>query len=117
MSEAGSKNPREAERADAKAAKKGAKREIAAGTQVAVGERQRDPNYVPRFKTRYNDVIRPELMKKFGYKNVLQVPRVNKIVLNIGAGEGSQDTKKIQAALNDLTAIAGQKAVITRAKK
>jgi len=118
MSEAGSKNPREAERADAKAAKKsGAKREIAAGTQVAVGERQRDPNYVPRFKKRYNDVIRPELMKKFGYKNVLQVPRINKIVLNIGAGEGSQDTKKIQAALNDLTAIAGQKAVITRAKK
>ena len=118
MSEAGSKNPREAERADAKAAKKsGAKREIAAGTKVAVGERQRDPNYSPRFKKRYNEVIRPELMKKFGYKNVLQVPRVNKIVLNIGAGEGSQDTKKIQAALNDLTAIAGQKAVITRAKK
>jgi large subunit ribosomal protein L5 len=72
---------------------------------------------VPRFKKRYNDVIRPELMKKFGYTNVLQVPRVNKVVLNIGAGEGSQDTKKIQAALNDLTAIAGQKAVITRAKK
>ncbi len=118
MSEAGSKNPQEAERANAKAAKKtGAKREINAGTQVAVGERQRDPNYTPRFKKRYNDVIRPELMKKFGYTNLLQVPRINKIVLNIGAGEGSQDTKKIQAALNDLTAIAGQKAVITRAKK
>jgi len=118
MSEAGSKNPQEAERASAKAAKKtGAKREINAGTQVAVGEHQRDPNYTPRFKQRYNEVIRPELMKKFGYTNVLQVPRINKIVLNIGAGEGSQDTKKIQAALNDLTAIAGQKAVITRAKK
>jgi large subunit ribosomal protein L5 len=109
MSEAGQQK---APKADKKP-----KREIAAGTQVAVGERQRDPNYVPRFKKRYNDVIRPELMKKFGYKNVLQVPRVDKIVLNIGAGEGSQDTKKIQAALNDLTAIAGQKAVITRAKK
>ena len=118
MSEAGSKNPQEAERASAKAAKKaGTKREINAGTQVAIGEHQRDPNYTPRFKKRYNDVIRPELMKKFGYTNVLQVPRINKIVLNIGAGEGSQDTKKIQAALNDLTAIAGQKAVITRAKK
>jgi len=118
MSEAGSKNPQEVERAGAKAAKKaGAKREINAGTQVAIGERQRDSNYTPRFKKRYNDVIRPELMKKFGYKNLLQVPRINKIVLNIGAGEGSQDTKKIQAALNDLTAIAGQKAVITRAKK
>ena len=118
MSEAGSKNPQEAERANAKAAKKaGGKREIAAGTKVAVGEHQRDPNYVPRLKKRYNDVIRPEMMKKFGYKNLLQVPKINKVVLNIGAGEGSQDTKKIQAALNDLTAIAGQKAVITRAKK
>jgi large subunit ribosomal protein L5 len=121
MSEAGSKNPKEAARADAKAAKgakkEGGKREIDAGTKVAVGEHARDPNYVPRFKKRYNEVIRPELMKQFGYKNVMQVPRVNKVVLNIGAGEGSQDTKKIQAALNDLTAIAGQKAVITRAKK
>jgi large subunit ribosomal protein L5 len=121
MSEAGSKNPKEAERADAKAAKgakkAGAKREINAGTKVEVGERARDANYVPRFKKRYAETIRPELMKKFGYTNMLQVPRVNKIVLNIGAGEGSQDTKKIQAALNDLTAIAGQKAVITRAKK
>jgi large subunit ribosomal protein L5 len=123
MSEAGSKrapkgDPREAEKAEAKASKKAPKkREIAAGTQVAVGEHQRDPNYVPRFKQRYKDVIRAEMMKKFNYKNILQVPRINKIVLNIGAGEGSQDTKKIQAALNDLTAIAGQKAVITRAKK
>ena len=121
MSEAGSKNPKEAQRAEAKASKgakkEGAKREVNAGTKVDVGEHARDPNYVPRFKKRYNDVIRPELMKKFGYKNLLQVPRLNKVVLNIGAGEGSQDTKKIQAAQNDLTAIAGQKAVITRAKK
>jgi large subunit ribosomal protein L5 len=91
--------------------------EKSAGSVKAVGVAESDPNYVPRFKQRYNDVIRPELMKKFGYTNLLQAPRVNKIVLNIGAGEGSQDTKKIQAALNDLTAIAGQKAVITRAKK
>lgn len=119
MSEAGSKNPREVEKAEAKAAKadKKGKREVNAGTKVAVGEHERDKNYVPRFKKRYNEVIRPELMKKFGYTNLLQAPRINKIVLNIGAGEGSQDTKKIQAALNDLTAIAGQKAVITRAKK
>ncbi len=77
----------------------------------------RDPNYVPRFKKRYLEVVRPELMKKFGYKNVLQAPRLEKIVLNIGAGEGAADQKKIQSAQNDLTAIAGQKAVITRAKK
>ena len=73
--------------------------------------------YVPRFKKRYLEVVRPELMKKFGYTNKLQAPRIAKIVLNIGAGEGAADGKKIQAAANDLTAIAGQKAVITKAKK
>jgi large subunit ribosomal protein L5 len=62
-------------------------------------------------------VVRPELVQKFGYTNQLQAPRIQKIVLNIGAGEGAADQKKIQAAQNDLTAIAGQKAVITRAKK
>jgi len=118
MSEAGqAPKPGQEKAPKAKGEKAAAKREVEAGTKVAVGEHQRDKNYVPRFKKRYNEVIRPELMKKFGYKNVLEVPRVNKVVLNIGAGEGSQDTKKIQAALNDLTAIAGQKAVITRAKK
>jgi large subunit ribosomal protein L5 len=116
MSDAGSKNPQEA----AKVAKKAAKnerKEKSAGTQVAVGEQARDPNYVPRFKERYNDVIKAELMKKFGYTSVMQVPKINKIVLNIGAGEGAADGKKIQQAQNDLTAIAGQKAIVTKAKK
>ena len=81
------------------------------------GKEARDPNYVPRFKKRYFEVVQPELMKKFGYTNKLQAPRIEKIVLNIGAGEGAADQKKIQSAQNDLTAIAGQKAVITRAKK
>ena len=122
MSEQGTEKPQAEKKAPAKPAadKKAAKKKDAsssAGTQVAVGEAERDPNYVPRFKKRYNEVIRSELMKKFGYKNVLQVPRIEKIVLNIGAGEAASDGKKIQAALNDLTAIAGQKAVITRAKK
>jgi len=94
----------------------GKKAEAAAAKQAAAKE-ARDPNYVPRFKKRYFEVVRPELMKQFGYKNVLQAPRIEKIVLNIGAGEGAADTKKIQSAQNDLTAIAGQKAVITRAKK
>ncbi len=112
MSEAGTEK---APKADKKAAKK---REAAsAGTQVAVGEAAHDPNYVPRFKKRYNEEIRPELMKKFGYKNAMEVPRVSKVVINIGAGEAASDGTKIQAALNDLTAIAGQKAVMTRAKK
>jgi large subunit ribosomal protein L5 len=106
-------------RADAKADKKASKKreEKSAGTQVAVGEAARDPNYTPRFKKRYFDVIRPDLMKQFGYKNPMQAPKINKIVVNIGAGEAAVDGKKIQSAVNDLTAIAGQKAVITRAKK
>jgi large subunit ribosomal protein L5 len=116
MSESGSKNPQESARADAKAAKK-ERRQINTGTQVAVGERQSEKGYVPRFKKRYNDSIRAELMKKFGYTNTMQVPKINKVVLNIGAGEAAADSKKIQQAVNDLTAIAGQKAVMTRAKK
>ena len=112
-------NPMEKARADAKADKKASKKreEKSAGTQIAVGEAARDPNYTPRFKKRYDEVIRPEMMKQFGYKNPLQVPKINKIVVNIGAGEAAGDGKKIQSAVNDLTAIAGQKAVITRAKK
>lgn len=128
MSEAGKKpkaekgpkgggNPIEKAKAEAKADKKAKKGEGKAAGGPAVGETQKDPNYTPRMKQRYNEVIRPALMKEFGYKNGMQVPKLNKIVLNIGAGEGSQDTKKIQAAQNDLTAIAGQKAVITKAKK
>jgi len=118
MSEAGaSRNPQERAKAEAKAAKANKRREVNAGTAVGVGEHARDPNYVPRFKKRYNEVVRPALMQKFGYTNALQVPKINKVVLNIGAGEAASDSKKIQQALNDLTAIAGQKAVATRAKK
>jgi large subunit ribosomal protein L5 len=95
----------------------GQRREVNAGTKVSVGEASVDPNYVPRFKTRFREVVLPQLKEKFGYKNDLQVPRIEKIVLNIGAGEAAADQKKLQAAVNDLTAIAGQKAVATRAKK
>ncbi len=109
MSEAG----RKAE----KPKKEAKRREVNAGTQVGVGERATEQGYVPRFKKRYNETVRPELMKKFGYTNQMQVPKINKVVLNIGAGEAASDSKKIQQAVNDLTAIAGQKAVITRAKK
>ena len=121
MSESGNiKNPQEAAKAQAKADKadKAAKRrEVNAGTAVQIGARATEAGYVPRFKKRYNDTIKAELMKKFGYTNIMQVPKINKVVLNIGAGEAASDSKKIQQALNDLTAIAGQKAVVTRAKK
>jgi len=88
-----------------------------AAAKPASAPAARDPNYVPRFKKRYEEVIRPQLQKEFGYTNALQAPRIEKIVLNIGAGEAASEQKKIQSAVNDLTAIAGQKAVITRAKK
>ena len=121
MSESGNiKNPQEAAKAQAKADKadKAAKRrEVNAGTAVQIGARATEAGYVPRFKKRYNYTIKAELMKKFGYTNIMQVPKINKVVLNIGAGEAASDSKKIQQALNDLTAIAGQKAVVTRAKK
>jgi large subunit ribosomal protein L5 len=93
------------------------RRDVNKGTNVAIGEHAHEAGYVPRFKKRYNDSIRPALMKKFGYKNPMQVPKLSKVVLNIGAGEAASDGKKIQQAVNDLTAIAGQKAVQTRAKK
>ena len=70
-------DPREAEKAEKKASKRVEK---SAGTQVALGEQARDPDYVPRFKKRYAEVVKPELMKKFGYKNAMQVPKINKIV-------------------------------------
>jgi len=95
----------------------GKRREVNTGTNVTVGEHAKEAGCVPRFKKRYNDTIKADLMKRFGYTNTLQVPRLNKVVLNIGAGEAASDGKKIQQALNDLTAIAGQKAVQTRAKK
>ena len=101
-------------------AQKGENRKAAAAAAAekqANAKEAREAGYVPRLKKRYLDAVRPQLMQKFGYKNALQVPRIEKIVLNIGAGEGASDSKKIQSAQNDLTAIAGQKAVVTRAKK
>ena len=70
-----------------------------------------------RLKEHYEKVVKPALMQEFHYKNPLQVPRLEKIVINLGVGEGTQDGKKVDAAANDLAVISGQKAVVTRAKK
>jgi large subunit ribosomal protein L5 len=70
-----------------------------------------------RLKEHYDKVVRPSLMKEFGYENTLAAPRLEKIVINMGVGEAVQDTKKVDAAAKELTAIAGQRPVITRAKK
>ncbi len=74
-------------------------------------------NYTPRLKTAYKDRVRAALKEEFGYKNDMQIPKLDKIVLNMGIGEAVKDTKKVKSAQEDLTAIAGQKAVITKAKK
>lgn len=70
-----------------------------------------------RLLTQYKDTIVPQLMKQFEYKSVMQVPRIEKITLNMGVGEAVGDKKIIQHAVNDLTAIAGQKAIVTKARK
>jgi large subunit ribosomal protein L5 len=76
-----------------------------------------DTAYVPRLRTQYDETIRAALTEQFGYKNPMQLPKLDKIVLNIGVGEAVNDTKKVRAAAADLEKIAGQKAVITHARK
>jgi large subunit ribosomal protein L5 len=70
-----------------------------------------------RLKDHYYTTVRPALLEEFKYKNPMQVPRLTKVVLNMGVGEGAQDRKKVDAAVGDLALIAGQKPVITRARK
>jgi large subunit ribosomal protein L5 len=73
--------------------------------------------YVPRLRTQYDDAIRASLTKDFGYTNPMMVPKLDKIVLNIGVGEAVNDTKKVKSAAADLEKIAGQKPVVTHARK
>jgi len=70
-----------------------------------------------RLKEQYETKIRPALMQKFGYKSIMQAPRLEKIVINIGVGDATSDSKRVTAALNDLALITGQKPIATRAKK
>lgn len=71
----------------------------------------------PRMKEIYENQVRKQLMEKFGYKNPMEVPKIEKIVVNMGVGEAAQDSKKVQSAAADLAAITGQKPVMTRARK
>jgi large subunit ribosomal protein L5 len=73
--------------------------------------------YEPRLKKHYRDVIIPEMVKQFGYKNKMAVPRLDKVVLNMGVGESTGDSKKPSVAAADLALIAGQKPIVTRARK
>lgn len=74
-------------------------------------------NYTPRMRSRYDDVIVEKMTERFGYKNRMEVPKIEKITLNMGVGEASQDKKKVQTAAAEMELIAGQKPVITKAKK
>jgi large subunit ribosomal protein L5 len=71
---------------------------------------------IPRFKKRYNEVIRKALLEEFKYSNEMQIPRITKVVLNMGVGESTTDSKKPSIAAADLSLISGQKAVVTRAR-
>ena len=73
--------------------------------------------YTPRFKALYLNTIRAAMREEFSYKNDMMIPRLDKIVINMGVGEAVKDTKKVKKAAEELTLIAGQKAVITHAKK
>jgi large subunit ribosomal protein L5 len=73
--------------------------------------------YTPRMKKQYDDVIVQAMTEKFGYKNRMEVPKIEKIVINMGVGEATQDKKKVEQAASEMEAIAGQKPVITKAKK
>jgi len=77
----------------------------------------RPDNYIPRLKMVFRDKVIPTMMKEFGYKNTMQVPRVERIVLNVGMGEAVQNVKLLESAARELELITGQKPILTRAKK
>lgn len=97
----------------AKSAEKSAAKEKPAKTEGGAPPR----DYVPRMKKLYEEVVRETLQKEFGYKNALEVPTIEKIVLNMGVGESVNDSKKAASAAADLALIAGQRPVVTRARK
>ena len=72
---------------------------------------------MPNLKAKYQAEVAPALMQKFGYKSVMQIPKIDKIVVNVGCGEARDNAKVLDAVVNDLSAITGQKAIVTKAKK
>ena len=89
----------------------------AAVAKAAPGSESAPADYIPRLRKHYDEVVRPQLIKEFGYANAMQVPKITKIVLNMGVGEATQDSKLVQIAATELEKIAGQKPVITKARK
>ncbi len=76
-----------------------------------------EEKYIPRLRRDYDERIAPAMIERFGYKNKLEVPKLEKIIINMGVGEATQDKKRVEAAAAEMQAISGQKPVITKAKK
>jgi large subunit ribosomal protein L5 len=111
---------REAEKAEAEAIEalpKVEKAEAPKPEKVADKPAKVPAGYKPRLKTDYEDRIVPAMTERFGYKNRLEVPRLDKIVINMGVGEATQDKKKVETAAAEMQQISGQRPVITKAKK
>ena len=106
------KKAQQSEKADR--AKKAAKAE---GAKAEGGKKLREERVAPRLASYFEETVRAKLTEQFGYSNPFQVPKITKVVLNMGIGEGVADRKKVDNAAADLTAIAGQKAVITKSRK
>jgi large subunit ribosomal protein L5 len=98
-------------------AQKAEKGEAAGEAAEKAKARQPEERVTPRLKTYFEEVVRQKLAEEFGYKNRMQVPVLEKVVINMGIGEGVNDRKKVEQAAADLGLIAGQKAVITKARK
>ena len=101
VTEAAAEKPQKAEKSEKKAAKSASK----------------PSDYTPRLKRDYDERIVPAMIERFGYKNRMEVPSLEKIVLNMGVGEATQDKKRVETAAAEMERIAGQKPVITKAKK
>lgn len=96
---------------------KGKQAEAEKAAAVAAPDKPRDPNYVPRLKTHYHKTVAAALTKRFAYKNPMMVPRLQKVVVNMGLGAAVGNPKIIDSAVEDMRAIAGQKPLVTRARK
>jgi large subunit ribosomal protein L5 len=110
----------EAKKAEAEAIEalpKAQKAEAPKPEKVADKPAKKPANYAPRLKADYEDRIVKAMTEKFGYKNRLEVPRLEKIVINMGVGDATQDKKRVETAAAEMQAISGQKPVITKAKK
>ena len=95
--------------------RKPSKKDSPAPQQLEQG--RNESSFRPRLRDTYQQRVVPVLMKEFGYKNVMQVPKLERVVLNVGMGEAIQNVKLLESAVTELATITGQKPVVTRAKK